>query len=125
MDKDEESQNAAQLAKVMALMCVRNTGLENIHAGKYPVSEIGDYSDVFVRDAQGRQIPWTEVSHFHDGEMKALMKEVVNRLFTFLVLLDDPEFQAWIQRWAMVSRKWDEPDLDPAFLSVLGRDDKA
>ena len=33
MNEDEERQNAAQLAKIMALMCVRNTGLENIHAG--------------------------------------------------------------------------------------------
>jgi len=111
MDTEEEKQNVAKLAKVMALMCVRNTGLGNIHAGRSPISETGDYSDVFVHDAQGRKIPWTDVSHIDDEEMKALMKEVVNYLYTFLLHIDDPGLQAWMVRWATVSDKWDEPEL--------------
>lgn len=39
MDKKEEKQNAARLAKIMALMYVRNTGLKNIHAVRSPISE--------------------------------------------------------------------------------------
>ena len=119
MDTEAEKQNVAKLAKVMALMCVRNTKLEDIHAGHSLISETGDYSDVFVHDAQGRKIPWTDVSHIDDAEMKALMKEIVNRLYTFLLHSDDPNFQALMERWAMVSRKWDEPELEPSFLAAL------
>ncbi|MBF0247329.1 MAG: hypothetical protein HQL36_04565 [Alphaproteobacteria bacterium] len=123
MDTEKEKQNGAKLAKVMALMCVRNTGLENIHAGRSPISETGDYSDVFVHDAQGRKIPWTDISHIDDEEMKALMKEIVNRLYTFLLHIDDLDFQALMERWATVSRKWDEPELEPSFLAALSESD--
>jgi hypothetical protein len=40
------------------------------------------------------------------------MKEIVNRLYTFQMRFDDPEFQARIDRWDAVSAKWDEPELD-------------
>jgi len=123
MGTEEEKQNVARLAKVMALMCVRNTKLEDIHAGRSPISETGDYSDVFVHDAQGRKIPWTDVSHIDDAEMKALMKEVVNHLYTFLLHIDDPDFQALMERWATVSRKWDEPELEPSFLPTSSDSD--
>jgi len=119
MDTEAEKQNVARLAKVMALICVRNTGLENIHAGRSPISETGDYSDVFVHDAQGREIPWTDVSHIDDAEMKALMKEIVNRLYTFLLRSDDPDFLALMERWATVSNKWDDPELEKSFLPTL------
>ncbi|HLD44258.1 MAG TPA: hypothetical protein VJC18_02385 [bacterium] len=119
MDTEEEKQNVAKLAKVMALMCVRNTGLENIHAGRSPISEIGNYSDVFVHDAKGQKIPWADVSHINDEEMKALMKEIVNHIYTFLLHIDDPDFQAWMERWATVSNKWDDPELEKSFLVTL------
>ena len=99
----------------MAMMCVRNTRLEDIHAGVVPVTRTGDYSDVVVIDAEGRRIPWPQVSHIDDNEMRALMKEIVNRLYTFHMRIDDPEFQARIDRWATVAGKWDDPELDQGF----------
>ena len=50
-------------------MCVRNTQLEDIHAGIVLVIRTGDYSDVTVVDADGRRIPWNDVSHFDDHTM--------------------------------------------------------
>jgi hypothetical protein len=114
MRKADEERIAARLAKVMAMMCVRNTKLEDIHAGLVPVTKTGDYSDVVVVDADGREIPWAEVSHIDDAQMRELMKEIVNRLYTFQMRIDDPEFQAWVDRWDAVARKWDEPELDEA-----------
>jgi hypothetical protein len=123
MRKEDEERIAAGLAKVMAMMCVRNTRLEDIHAGVVPVTRTGDYSDVVVLDADGRKIPWAEVSHIDDDQMRALMKEIVNRLYTFQMRIDDPEFQAWIDRWAAVAEKWDEPELAPGFLQAIERND--
>jgi hypothetical protein len=45
MNKDAEKRIAAQLAKAMTMMCVRNTLLEDLHAGPGPVTRTGDYSD--------------------------------------------------------------------------------
>ena len=75
MNEDDEERIPAHLAKVMAMMCVRNTELENIHAGLTPVTRTGDYSDVMAIDANGREIPWPEVSHFDNDAMRGLMRQ--------------------------------------------------
>lgn len=112
MKKEDERRIAARLAKVMAMMCVRNTKLENIHAGIVPATKTGDYSDVIVLDAEGRKIPWPEISHIDDDQMRELMKDIVNRLYTFHMRSGEPDFQAWICRWAAIAEKWDDPELN-------------
>ena len=117
MNKDDEKRIAAKLARIMAMLCVRNTQLETLHAGPTPVTRTGDYSDVFVLDADGRRIPWTDVSRIDDAEMRHLMRDIVNRLYTFHLEADDPKLQAQIERWMEVATKWDEPEID---LKMIG-----
>ena len=119
MKQEDKERIAANLAKVMAMMCVRNTGLEALHAGVVPVTQTGNYSDVFVLDAEGRKIPWAEASRVDDDQMRALMREVVNRLYTFHVSCDDPEFLKLAEKWMTVAGKWDEPELDRKFLGAI------
>ena len=57
MSRKEEEQMAAMFAKAMAMICVRNTMLEGLHAGRVPVTKTGDFSDVFVVDADGQHMP--------------------------------------------------------------------
>ena len=117
MDPDDEKRIAAKLAKIMAMLCVRNTQLETLHAGLTPITRTGDYSDVVVLDADGRRIPWTEVSRFDEDEMRALMRDIVNRLYTFHLHADEPKLQATIERWMGVADTWDEPEIDPRMIS--------
>lgn len=117
MDPDDEKRIAAKLAKIMAMLCVRNTQLETLHAGLTAITRTGDYSDVVVLDADGRRIPWTEVSRFDEDEMRALMRDIVNRLYTFHLHADEPKLQATIERWMGVADKWDEPEIDPRMIS--------
>ena len=117
MNHDDEKRIAAKLAKIMAMLCVRNTQLETLHAGLTPITRTGDYSDVFVLDADGRRIPWTEVSRFDEDEMRALMRDIVNRLYTFHLHADEPKLQATIERWMGVADKWDAPEIDPKMIS--------
>jgi hypothetical protein len=42
MGRKEEEQLAATLAKAMAMICVRNSMLEDLHAGPVPVTKTGD-----------------------------------------------------------------------------------
>jgi len=112
MNRDDEKRIAANLARIMAMLCVRNTQLEALHAGLTPVTRTGDYSDVVVLDADGRRIPWTDVSRIDEDEMRALMQEIVNRLYTFHLEANDPKLQAQIERWMGVTTKWDEPEID-------------
>ena len=73
MNEEDEKRIAAHLAKTIAMMCVRNTILEDIHTGLTP-TRTGDYSDVVVIDADGREISWPEVSHFGDDAMWNLIR---------------------------------------------------
>jgi len=119
MSGEGEKRIAARLAKVMAMMCVRNTRLEDLHAGLVPVTRTGDYSDVVVLDADGRRIPWLEASHIDDDQMRDLMRQIVDRLYTFHLKCDDTEFQHEIDRWMTVAGKWDDPELDLAFVRMI------
>ena len=60
--------------RTMALLCVRNTMLEGIHASIVPVIRTGDHSDVTVIDAYGNRIPRNRVSHSDDDTMRDLMR---------------------------------------------------
>src|SRR4030095_6598035 len=79
----------ARLAKLLARDCFRNTMLEDLHAGKVPSSLAGDYSDVKVVTPHG-EIQWNRLSRFSDQEMKALMMDVVDHCYDFLVELCSP-----------------------------------
>jgi hypothetical protein len=117
MRKKDEERTAAQIAKTLTMMCVRNTFLEKLHEGITPVSKTGDYSDVKVIDGEGREIAWAELSRISDDEMKTLMKEIVNRVYTFFMRAENPKFQASVERWSGPASRWDEPEpeLDEVF----------
>ena len=119
MKVEDEERIAANLSKIMAMICIRNTRLEDLHAGLQPVTLTGDYSDVNVVDGTGRTIPWREVSHLDDLQMADLMREVVDRLFTFHMRRDDPSFRDHLDRWMAASSKWDNPLLDKVFLDAV------
>ena len=89
----EEVQNnevvRKRLAKAMARDCFRNTKLEDFHAGTFPSSKAGDYSDVKVVSPYG-EIGWERLSRLSDEEMKALMIDVVNHCYDFLTTLCGP-----------------------------------
>ena len=117
MSSTDEQRVAGRLAKIMAMICVRNSRLEDLHAGQVPTTRTGDYSDVFVVDADGRRIPWPDVSRINDDEMRALMRDIVNRLYTFHLCADEPGLQAVVARWMAVASHWDEPAIDPKMLA--------
>ena len=81
-------------------MCVRNTLLEDIHPGIEPVSRTRDFNDVIVIDANGREIPWPEVSRIGDEDMGRLLRQVVDSLYTFQAKADDLHFVAMMDRGA-------------------------
>jgi len=112
----------SELSKIMAAACVRRGYLEKLHCGTTPVTRTGDYSDVKVIDAEGREIPWREVSRINQDEMKTLMTGVVNRIHTFLArtlfsATEDKEFEQALDRAAVPwTKSWDEPQYLPDFL---------
>jgi hypothetical protein len=111
-----------EFAKLMAAACVRRGYLEKLHEGVTPVTRSGDYSDVKVIDAEGREIPWNQVSRIDQDEMKTLMTGVVDRIHTFLArtlfsATEDKAFNQALDRAAAPwTKAWDEPEYLPDFL---------
>jgi len=56
-----------RLAKFVALECLRNSKLDDLHTGKSPPT--GAYSDVEVVTPYG-EIPWNNLSRLNNDEMK-------------------------------------------------------
>ena len=109
---DQEAWRAA-LTLILVESGIRNSRLEELHAGISPSSAVGDYSDVKVVTPYG-EIPWSEVSRLCDAEMKALMIEVVNRVYTILTY---PE--AFTELTG--AKRWNVPELDAGLMCYVAR----
>jgi len=115
MEDADQSRNAL-LAKAIAVLCVRNTFLEDLHSGITPSSQSGDYSDVKVVTPFG-EIPWHKLSRLSDDEMKRLMKEIVDKICTFLCRQEEPEFlEAFLRLGDLYAARWDEPRMAERFV---------
>ncbi|MGH9089845.1 MAG: hypothetical protein ACRDZR_00450 [Acidimicrobiales bacterium] len=85
------------MALRLALHCVRNTVIEDYHAA----------------------------GKLSDPEMKAFNKEVASKLYTILVILNDPAFVEYrrqsyfLQDFFCVPENWDRPMLDDSFVKAL------
>ncbi|WP_199170602.1 hypothetical protein [Caulobacter sp. FWC2] len=111
-DIDEQAWRAA-LTLALVEKGFRNSGLEELHTGVSPATAVGDYSDVKVITPYG-EIAWADVARLDDAEMKALMIEVVDRVFT---ILRHPEpFLA-----PMAAQHWNRPSPDPAMMDQVAR----
>ena len=121
MASEFEEQMAAVVAKGMAVMCFRNTVMEDIHGGPAPVSHTGDFSDVVVVDANGERIPWNEVARIGQEEMRELTRKVVNMMYTCQLHAGDPDFFGMLTRAAAEAGPWDEPQHDEEMLKSLER----
>src|SRR5712692_7589250 len=77
---------AAKFATMLAFHCVRNSYLEDLHAGIFPSSKTGDYTDVKVVSPYGA-IAWNRLGRISDEAMQRLSEAIGNRLYTFLFYL--------------------------------------
>ncbi len=105
---------AAKLAHMLAFHCVRNSSLEALHAGVFPSSETGDYTDVKVVSPYG-EIAWHRVSRMSDEEMKQLSEDIVNRLYTFLFYLltsGEPD------RGMPLPQNWSPPQMEASIAEM-------
>jgi len=119
-----EASRIALLAKSIAVLCVRNTFLEDLHSGITPSSQSGDYSDVKVVTPYG-EIPWGKLSRLSDDEMKQLMKEIVDKIYTFFCRQEEPDFlDVFLRMGNLYASRWDEPRLEEGFILPVKRSRK-
>ena len=114
----------ASISKSIAMMCFRDTILEDIHVGSEPVSHTGDFTDVVVIDAKGRRIAWSDVSRIGTEEVGDLMRQMVNRLYQPAVHVPGEGTRPALRgddgpSASRGDESWDEPELDEIILSGI------
>lgn len=118
-DNEEFKKIVAKYSKSFVALCVRNTELEDLHWGDPVFSKTGDYSDVKVVTPYG-EIPWVTVSRFNNQEMKVLIKDIVNKVYTYMLFQKEKNVQSNLVNYgALFTREWDEPEIDEEFLTCL------
>ncbi|MGQ3044126.1 MAG: hypothetical protein ACT6R7_16860 [Brevundimonas aurantiaca] len=113
MLSDPEDPGLRQTAKNLVEVCFRNSCLEDLHAGTTPASMTGDYTDVVVKTPYG-DIPWNTLSRLSDDEMRRLMIEVVDRVYTFLVFNEQLNY-------GLACGAWQQPKLHPGLMASVAR----
>ena len=93
MDDDERK----RIAKTLVMAAFRNGELENVHAGQTCPTCFGK----------------PEFSHVSQEEMKAIMKDAVNRVYSLLYWLekDREKFFKVLGFHAQMTARWDDPEL--------------
>ena len=109
----------AGTARMMGMLCVADSKLGEFGEGHRPVSRTGDYSDVEVVDADGRIIPWQRVARLDGTEMDRTMREIVDRLYTFLRNLEAAELAMLRDHRQDETSEWDRPREDPGLKKQL------
>jgi hypothetical protein len=118
MQEPDVHHTAAKVANMLAFHCVRNSYLEELHAGIFPSSHTGDYTDVNVSSPYG-EIPWHRVGRISDEDMQVLMEDIVNRLYTFLVHLlaiGEPH------RGIPLPTNWSPPQIEDTIAGMWSED---
>lgn len=107
---------AKELAIILGSI-VRNSYLEDLHAGTSPSSACGDYSDVKVVSPYG-EIPWNDVSRINNTEMEKFMKQIINRFYTALRYAEEPDVMTQLDYLRRLAHYFDEPVTDDRFRNI-------
>ena len=70
-------------------------------------------------DAEGTRLPWSDISRFDEDEMRDLMRQIVNKIYTFLAKMDDADFMAWRDFLRPQTEHWDKPRLDRTLMHFV------
>jgi len=114
MPTPDRHHTAATCATLLAFHWVRNSSLEDLHAGIFPHSKTGDSTDVKVVSPSG-EIAWNRLGRISDEDMKRLSEDIVNRLYTFLFYLltsGEPD------RGMPLPQHWSPPHIEASIAAM-------
>ena len=77
---------------------------------------------VFIANGEmlsASRLPWPEISRFDEDEMRDLMRQIVNKIYTFLAKMDDADFAAWWDFLQPQTEHWDKPRLDRTMMHFV------
>jgi len=106
----EEKLIAKKMAKALAFMCLNNHFKLPLHSGHDPVSHTGDYTDVVVTDAKGRQMAWNQACRVSYREREKMMEDVAEGIYDFLVNIETETYAKRLEDAYRASVHWKRAD---------------
>ena len=106
-------------ARMMGLLCLADSKLGEFWEGQCPVTRTGNYSDVVVVDADDRIIPWQRMAHLERTEVDRTMREIVDRLHTFLRNMEAAELATLRKHREDETSQWSRPRENPGLKKQL------
>jgi hypothetical protein len=100
----------SELAKIIVRQALRDTELEDWHAGEYPPPG----SIIVFPD--GKRIRWEDAAHITDAQMRSYMIKAVNTAYT---ILSFPLESVAFSRRVGGDPEWNDAELDEKFMNAL------
>lgn len=102
---------AERMAKALAFLCLNEHFKQPLHNGKQPLSKTGDYTDVFITDADGRRIIWCQACRVSAVEKTMIIEDVVSGIYDFLLNMESDAFGRRLEEAYKASKDWKGPRL--------------
>ncbi|MBR1945592.1 MAG: hypothetical protein IJ846_04805 [Alphaproteobacteria bacterium] len=106
----EEKHVAKKMAKALAFMCLNDHFKLPLHSGHNPVSHTGDYTDVVVTDAKGRQMAWNQACRVSYHEREKMMEDVADGIYDFLLNIETETYAKRLEDAYRASVHWKSAD---------------
>ena len=96
---------AKKMAKALAFLCLNEHFKLPLHNGNNPVSKTGD---VFITDAEGRQMIWCQTCRVSYHEREMMVEDVANGIYDFLLNIETDSYARRLEDAYRASVHWKE-----------------
>ena len=106
----KENLVAKKMARALAFMCLNEHFKLPLHSGHSPVSHTGDYSDVTITDAKGRQMAWSHACRVSYHEREKMVSDVADGIYDFLLNIEKEAYARRLEDAYRASVHWKSSD---------------
>lgn len=99
---------AKKMAKALAFLCLTEHFKLPLHNGSFPVSKTGDYTDVFVTDAEGHRTIWCQTCRVSYHEREMMIEDVADGIYDFLLNIETDSYARKLEDAYGASVRWKE-----------------
>lgn len=106
---NNENVVAKKMANAVAFMCLKKSLKKKHFNGTLPETVQGDFSDVFIIDANGGKFGWTDCCRLSSQELEELCSDVATGIYEFLVEVQRGEYAASLEEAYQITSTWKDP----------------
>ncbi len=99
---------AKKMAKALTFLCLNEHFKQPLHNGSVPVSKTGDYTDVFIVDAEGKQTVWSQTCRVAYHEREQMVENVTKGIYDFLINVETESYIHRLKEAYQSCRGWKE-----------------